>query len=230
MTDRILLKPEQYASCPYDEKILDFYKGQFSDVFILLHPFISPKKIDLERFCPEKWPSKKEIIEGCEAVSWAKVLELTELKKLSQIDVGLRTSISSLKKEIANETYASCLNDLTKKYGIIHPSEGDLPPLVENRIYNAIKSLGHEWLWVGDEHGTERKLCWIDDLIANDEVPSHGCVFTHDHSLLVTTHWDSHCSYFCSSKSIIESVLAIEKFEGFYCSKNTEVYWGVHEI
>ena len=34
----------------------------------------------------------------------------------------------------------------------------------------------------------------------------HGCIFTHDHSILVTTHWDSHFSFLCSSKKNIEEI------------------------
>ena len=230
MEDRILPTPEKFASCPYDEKILKFYEGQFDSVYILCHPFIYPKNIDIERFSPESWPSKKEIIVGCEAVSWKKILELTDLKTLAEIDIGLRTSIGGLKKKLANDSYASCLNELTEKKNIIHPTEGELPPLLENRIYDVIKSLGHKWLWVGDELGTERKLHWIDELIEKDEIPTHGCIFTHDHSLLVTTHWDSHCSLLCSSTEIIEKMLLADPFEGFFCTEQTEVYWGAYEI
>jgi hypothetical protein len=229
MADRILPQPEKFASCPYDEKILDFYKGQFDAVFVLLHPFLYPRKINIDRFCPEYWPTKFEIIETCEKISWKRIIELTGLSSFAQIDVGLRTSILGLNREFANEDYASRLIELTEKENIIHPSAGQLPPLLENRIYEAIKVLGHEWLWVGDEFGTERKLHWIDDLIKNDEIPGHGCVFTHDHSLLVTTHWDSHCSFLCSSKEIIEKILKVEDFEGFYCTEETEVYWGAYE-
>jgi len=25
------------------------------------------------------------------------------------------------------------------------------PPLLENRLYNTIKTLGHDWLWIGNE-------------------------------------------------------------------------------
>ncbi|WP_395007239.1 DUF2711 family protein [Undibacterium sp.] len=230
MADRVLPQPEKFASCPYDEKILDFYEGQFDSVFVLLHPFFYPRKINIDRFCPEHWPTKLEIIETCERVSWKRIIELTELSSFAQIDVGLRTSIQGLNREIANEDYASRLIELTQKENIIRPQEGDLPPLLENRIYEAIKVLGHEWLWVGDEFGTERKLHWIDDLIKSDVIPVHGCVFTHDHSLLVTTHWDSHCSFLCSSKEIIEGILKVDDFEGFYCTEKTEVYWGAYEI
>ena len=74
MTDRVLPESEKFASCPYDEKILPFYEGQFDSVYVLLHPFFKPLKIDIERFCPSKWPTKQEIIDGCEPVSWHEIL------------------------------------------------------------------------------------------------------------------------------------------------------------
>ncbi|WP_215397709.1 DUF2711 family protein [Rheinheimera oceanensis] len=229
MTDRVIPTPEKFASCPYDEKILPFYSGQFDCVYVLLHPFFKPANIDIKRFSPPTWPSKREIIDGCHPVSWHEVLELTGLKTLSDIDIGLRTSIGGIKKELANKTISDKLAEL-KDQSIFQPEEGDLPPLLENRVLNAVKELGHSWLWVGNEFGTERKLHWIDDLIAKDEIPTHGCVFTHDHSLLVTTHWDSHCSFLCSSRKVIERILSLEPFEGFYCTRETEVYWGAYEI
>jgi len=230
MTDKVLPTPEKFASCPYDGKILPFYEGQFESVYVLLHPFFKPIKLDIERFCPSEWPEKHEIIDGCDPVSWNEVLNLTGLQSLSDIDIGLRTSIGGLNKELSNEEIADKLNVLTEERNIIHPSEGNLSSLLENRIYKAIKNLGYKWLWVGDEFGTERKLHLIDDLIEKDEIPAHGCVFLQDHSLLVATHWDSHCSFLCSSKKIIEKILVLDKFEGFYCTPNTEVYWGAYDI
>ncbi len=230
MSDRVMPIPEKFASCPYDEKILEYYKGQFECVFVLLHPFIKPIELSIERFCPAEWPSKKELIEGCEAISWKRILEITGLVNISDIDIGLRTSISGLNKELVNKDYASCLKKVCDKKNIVYPSEGEFSPLIENKIFNSIKHLGHEWLWVGDEFASERKLMWIDDLLEKNEIPSHGCIFTHDHSLLVTTHWDSHCSFLCSSKETVERILEIDDFEGFYCTEKTEVYWGAYEI
>ena len=151
------------------------------------------------------------------------------LNSLSDIDIGLRTNLHGLKKEFSNEQFSKKLAELEEK-SIIHPQEGDIPPLLENRLLKTIKKLGHNWLWVGDEFGTERKLHWSGDLIEKDEIPSHGYIFAHDHSLLVTTHWDSHCSFLCSSEEVIEEILSLEPFEGFYCTPNTEVYWGAYEI
>ena len=229
MEEKLLPTPAKYASCPYDGKILEYYQGQFDCVYILLHPFIRPVSINIERFDPETWLTKQEILNGCEPVLWQKISEISDLNK-SDIDVGLRTSIWGLNKEFANADYAETLIKIAKSEKIILPTEGKLPPLLENKIFEAIKELGHKWLWVGDEFCTERKLHWIDDLIEGEEIPCHGCIFTPDHSLLVTTHWDSHCSFLCSSKEAIESILSFHKFEGFYCTEKTEVYWGVYEI
>ncbi len=230
MTNRKQPIPAKFASCPIEGKILQFYEGQFEAVFVILHPFLRPKYLDMGRFCPEKWPTKQEIIDDCSAITWREILKLTELTSLADIDIGLRTTIGGIKKEYSNQESANKLNLLSEELKIIVPTEGDLPPLLENRLFNAIKKLGHDWLWVGDEFATERKLYLIDDLIKEDEVPSHGCVFTHDHSLLITTHWDSHCSLLCSSRKLIENIISSDQFEGFYCTPKTEVYWGVHEI
>ena len=141
----------------------------------------------------------------------------------------MRSRISGITQKFSNPDFVDQL-DALEKSNIICPSEGDIPELLENRLFIAIKDLGHDWLWVADEFGTERKLTWIDDLIEKDLVPSSGSVFTHDHSILITTHWDSHCSFLCSTKDIVEKILAVDNFEGFYCTPKTEVYWGLYEI
>ncbi len=227
---RRLPERHKYASCPYDGKILQYYKDQFESVFVMLHPFFNPKNIELEAFYDEKWPTKAEIVEGGEPVLWSRILTLTGFSRLSEIDIALRTNIGSLGKKEANPNNLDILDAITEAEGLIYPTEGELAPLLENRLFRALQTLNYQWVWVGDEFCTERKLCWIDDLIQDEEIPYSGCIFTHDCSLLITTHWDSHCSFLCSSKAKIESILAIDRFEGFYCTDRTEVYWGLHEI
>ena len=229
MAKRVLPIPEKYASCPSEENILTFYKGQFDSVYILLHPFLRANNIGVECFNPSTWPDKHKIINECESINWQEILNLSGLETFSDIDIGLRTSIGGLRKEFSNKSFSQKLDELEKQ-NIIHPQEGDLDPFLENRLLKVIKELGHNWLWVGDEFATERKLNWIEDLIEKDIVPSHGCIFTHDHSLLITTHWDSHFSFLCSSKETIEKILSIDPFDGFYCTPETKVYWSTLEI
>jgi len=228
--NRILPNPEQYASCPYDENILEFYKGQFEAAYVLLHPFGRLKNGYAEHVNTAEMLSKHELVQNYESISWQSVIDSTNLNTVSEIDIGLRTNIRGLRKDLENQEYAKALNELTKTSGIWQPGEGELSQFLENDLFEAIKALGHTWLWIGDQFGTERKLHWIDDLIREDEIPVHGCVFAHDHSLLITTHWDSHYSLLCSSLANIEKILATHPFEGFYCTDKTEVYWSVWGI
>jgi hypothetical protein len=41
-------------------------------------------------------------------------------------------------------------------------------------VLSSIQLLGYEWVWVGDEFGTERKLYWIDDLKNQKSGPTVG--------------------------------------------------------
>jgi hypothetical protein len=102
--------------------------------------------------------------------------------------------------------------------------------LLHDNVLQAIQCLGYEWVWIGDEFCTERKLYWIDDLKGSDANATRGhCnVFTPDKALLWTTHWDSHFSFLCSSRRNLEVIEKKYQFEGFFCAQDTQVYWSVH--
>jgi hypothetical protein len=137
--------------------------------------------------------------------------------------------IRGLKAAFSNEEYASRIESLAEKHDILPPPEGCFSDLLHDKILGAVQNLGYEWVWVGDEFGTERKLHWIEDLKHNaTEVTSGHCnVFTPDKSLLWTTHWDSHFSFLCSSRSNLAAIQELSQFEGFFCTPSTEVYWSV---
>lgn len=224
--ERRLPSPEKFASCSYEGRILDFYQGQFDSVFVLLHPFISCQSIDSQLFYPNTYPNKAEILAGCIAVTWTDVIAKTSLPDINAVDIGLRTGIAGLKKEFANEDFAASIDSLEKSLPVVRPSEGKIPELLQNLIYAALQSVGEDWIWIADEFDTERKLRWLADL-SNEDLPWHCHLFTPDKSLLVTTHWDSHYSILCSSRSRLNEILRTHRFEGFFCDEETEVYWSL---
>lgn len=224
---RTFPEPDLFATCPNEGNILRFYSGQFESVFVLLHPFIRATSIDTARFCPETYPTKSEILAHCVPVEWREIVKLTELANINQIDIGLRTSIHGLAAEFENEDYANAITRLEETSKIIQPCEGDVPELLQNKLFDAFRDIGQDWLWVGDEFGTERKLEWIEDLKEEYSFPAHCNLFTPDKSILVTTHWDSHFSFLGSTRETIQKILSIEPFEGFFCNEKTEVYWSL---
>ena len=226
--ERALPAPDLFATCPNEGNILDFYSGQFESVFVLLHPFIRAESIDKELFYASSYPSKTEILEHCSPVSWGEIVSLTDLPDINAVDVGLRTGIGGLKSEYANKEFSASIDRLEETTNIVRPDEGEIPALLQNRVFTALQKIGQDWLWIGDEFGMERKLEWIDDLKGEYQLPSHGNLFTPDKCILLTTHWDSHFSFLCSSLRTIEAILEIDRLEGFFCDRSTEVYWSIN--
>lgn len=229
MTARVLPEPDRFAVCPNEGNILAFYNGVFDSVYVLLHPFIRPTSMSMEAFENERYPDRAKILESCEPVSWAEMQRLCGFASLAEIDVALRTQILGLKEEFSNDALASHLRKVSEAQGIIEPSEGTFSELSHDIVLTFLQNLGYEWVWVGDEFGTERKLHWIEDLKKTDSVATQGhCnVFTPDHKVLWNTHWDSHFSFFCGTAEIVADLAKESRLEGFACNESTEVYWSV---
>jgi len=226
--DRTLPAPDLFAACPDAGNIFEFYNGQFESVYVLLHPFIRAVSIDKDLFYPDTYPSKLAILEHCAPLTWREVASLTDLPDINAVDIGLRTGILGLNPEYSNPAYAESIKKLEETTNIVRPNEGDIPELLQNRLFSTLQSVGQDWLWVGDELGTERKIEWIDDLKGEYQFPSHCNLFTPDKTILLTTHWDSHFSFLCSSRKMIEAILSADQFEGFFCTNTTEVYWSLN--
>jgi hypothetical protein len=228
--ERVIPEPNRFAVCaPADVPILSFYEGVFEAAYVIFHPFIRPVGIDKERFNPNTYPTKAELLAKCQPVKWQEVLELGNLTSVAEIDVGLRTAIHGLKEEFMNHEFEAEIDRIYDEHGIVMPTEGELAELIQNEIFSAIRSLGYESIWIGDEFCTERKLEWIEELYdkGREYFPPHCNYFTPDKRLLVTTHWDSHFSLICSDRASIEKILLQYPIEGFFCDDRTEIYWSL---
>ena len=219
--------PHAYAVCaPDNVSIKEYYKNYYEEVFIFLHPFLQPRSSGLDLI--ETPLTKFEMMEQTRRIRWDKVIGLLGMADYKELDVGLRTLISGLRDEYANEDAARKVSGLKEKERIYDPTEGFLPVGLINPLLEAIKSEGHDWIWVGDEFGSERKQEYLDDLWKSDELEwNRKNLFTHDNELLITTHWDSHFSMLCSDKETIERIVKHCDLEGFYCDDKTEIYWSL---
>ncbi|WP_144513926.1 DUF2711 family protein [Bacillus sp. FJAT-22090] len=227
---RVAPLPHRYAVCaPEGMPIKTFYKDVFEEVFIFYHPFIKPKTIAYELFMPENYPSRSEISEHCEKITWKQFLELSGIQNFQHLDIGLRTLILGLNKKFANEDLANMIRVVCEKKKIIAPEEGCFPNFLMSDLLSAIKKEGHEWIWYGDEFCSERQLVFMDDLIVDHNIfplrPKN--LFTHENEILITTHWDSHFSLLCGAKNVITSIVEASNLEGFYCTEHTKMYWSL---
>lgn len=226
---RVLPAPHRYAVCASEGMaVKEFYQGIFEEVFVFFHPFIKPKSSAYDLFDPAADTSRNEIRKNCESVAWKQFLTLAGIDDYKQLDISLRTSISGLKEEYQDARTAELIHETCIKNGMSAPSEGSFPDIIMNDLLEAFKTLGHEWLWFGDEFCTERKLVYIDELIRDNDMLDQGKnLFTHDNGILITTHWDSHFSFLCSDKETVEQLVRLSGLEGFYCNEHTKIYWSL---
>lgn len=226
---RLLPEPHRYAICaPEGMPIKEFYTGLFEEVFVFFHPFIKAKTNDFDLFNPDTDKSRNELQKNCEKLTWTQFLTLTGIDSYKQLDIGLRTSISGLREEYQDQNTAELIHKTCREKLISAPSEGSFPETIMNGLLEAIKITGHEWIWLGDEFCTERKLMYIDDLIRDNNLLGQGKnLFTHDNGMLITTHWDSHFSLLCSDKKTVEQLVNSSELEGFYCNEKTKIYWSL---
>lgn len=94
-----------------------------------------------------------------------------------------------LKEEYQNLNTAKLIEKTCREKLIAEPSEGMFPGFIMDDLLKGIKTVGPEWIWLGDEFCTKRELTYIDDLIHDDHLLEEGKnLFTHNNSILITTH------------------------------------------
>lgn len=227
--ERIFSDPHRYAICaPESLPIKEYYKGVFEEIYIFFNPFIKPKTIDYKLFYTNSNPTRNEVRDNCEIVTWQQFLTLSGIESFKKLDVGLRTNILGLRKEYENENIAKVIRDTCRNEEIAEPTEGFFPYFIMDHLLMGIKSIGHNWIWCGDEFASERKLKFINDIIKdNNMLDQCKNLFTNDNQILITTHWDSHFSLLCSDTNTVEYLVDFCELEGFYCTDSTEIYWSI---
>lgn len=236
MTTRVLPEADRFATCPNDGKVLDYYAGVFESVYVSLSPFLAPLSDAFVAMCdstdPEAGPDRIAIVAHCRPVPWREVARESGLPDLAAVDIALRTQIGGLSAAFRNTDYAARLKRLYENDRLWPPIEGQHAELLQHTVLELFQALGHDWVWVGDEFGTQRRLYWIDDIKKGikDPIRGHCNVFAPDHSLLWTVHWDSHFSFLCAaSGDALRSVNVETTLEGFFCGPDTQVYWSSME-
>ncbi len=226
MTEKIL-PPEQRPPfeaahnciCAYDDiPILDFYKGYYDTVYIMLHPFYR----------------KNEQGNITQLISWQEFISLAGFKDIDQLDIALRNSIGGLKKKWENKADVEQLNRITEQYDLYMPSEGFFQEVLKSQMLTSLRELGHDYLYIADEWGFERKVDYIPAMIAGEQevkltYSGHDCWYTNHNEVLYTVHWDSHFTLLCSDRTTVEGILVKHPFEGFYCDDRTEIYWSLQD-
>jgi hypothetical protein len=91
---------------------------------VSFNPFIKPVSIDIAAFKTGAWPTPETIVSNCQPVSWLEVMQLADLPSLAAVDLGLRTQIHGLRKDLENPGYAAAIESVLEAQSILPPTEG----------------------------------------------------------------------------------------------------------
>lgn len=217
MNNRPVFEAEHNKICSYpDIPILDFYKGYYECVYIILSPFVLVQNNN----------------RTSKSISWQDFVKISGLKDINELDIALRNSISGLKEEHLNKDNLLKFHEACQKHEIIPPIEGEFPETLIKDILKSILEQNHPVMFVADEHGFERKLVYVEEFLddpkkAELNYAGHENWYTNKNEILYTTHWDSFYTLLCSDRKTVESIVSEHKFEGFFCDHKTEIYWSV---
>ncbi|WP_243614737.1 DUF2711 family protein [Shimia aestuarii] len=199
------------------------YDGHFSNARIVLHPFLRPNSISVDQFRPETYPTKFQIVNDCQPVSWMEVVEQSDFDNIGQLDVALRCSISGIVKSKHREDLVELLQETTEKLSLVQPSEGEIAPHVELEVWKRLKKAGIHKVKVADEFGDLIEVHTIDGLFEKDCIPLHGIIFNENLDFHIASHWDSHCTFIA-----FKTQIDFSRLESFECNERTQVYWGLY--
>jgi hypothetical protein len=215
--------------CAYEgTSIIEFYEKYFDTVYIILHPFlkvIDKTKIDFD----EEYPDKNKISNYCELMTWKDFLILSDIENIETLDIALRNSIGGLNKIFQNKISLKKLNETSEKHEIYHPNAGMFEYISIKSICESFVLLGFDKLIVGNEFGNEKRNLKIKKIFEDkDEIFSTDSnLYSENNEILYTVHWDSHYTILCSNKENVERIVSKFNFEGFYCDKETDIYWSI---
>lgn len=217
MNEKPPFEPPHNCICSYpDLPILEFYKGYFEAVYLILHPFYTT--------------GDNEIVTN--SITWREFLSMSKFEDINRLDIALRNNIGGLVDKWANKSDVDVLRQTCDLHNLQMPSEGVFQEALRIDMLMSLQEEGHPYIFVADEFGFERKLDYISEMIEKrDEVTlTWGAPrnwYTNRNEILYTTHWDSHFTLLCSDTATIKRILAKHHFEGFYCNNTTEIYWSL---
>jgi hypothetical protein len=234
---------------PLQGKISDYFKEHFDAVFIAFSPFFRlPKQRNENRnagnapltehthteFPPYEiyYPTKKEIFEHTEAVSWAEVVEGSGLKDFAQLNRALETSIGALHPHFIIPDAKEKLDAFTNKEEIWHPSVDEFQTHSKMAMYDVFKLLGKNEIIVAEksrQYGDLDLVLKLDNISVSEFIQNIGLsdysVYSADKELLFKIAWDSFFFLIATDKEKMQIIIDSNLFEGFMCDDNTQSVW-----
>lgn len=166
------------------------------------------------------------------SVSWAEIITACEFVSNSQLNKTLLAVIKAIRTEICSAEEVDQLQSYCAANRIFLPTESSFPPILEQKVCDFLKLIGHERILIADEFNStviarnraalETEKSWGSSECINFRIDK---IYPEDHSFLLITPFDGFYMAICGSRHTLESARIEKLFEGFWCNDFTRPDW-----
>src|SRR2546430_1609673 len=181
-----------YSKNYRDKPIIENFPG-FEECFLAFHPFLIIKEGHAAQihFQTGNWPSKQQIVDHCDRLSWSDFLKISGVSDYKKLDqalaffhrayrFGTKSEYQKLKKIVSDD---SC--------NIILPQVDNLPEIIENEIFKFLKQKGYSGIYIYSDIEEKKILSSIGNLISEERgLQSHVRIETPDSRILIAQDFD----------------------------------------
>ena len=210
--------------------IKDQMDAKYECIFILYHTFTKyklPEGFDSPSW--KMWPKVKDFSE----VPWSEIIEEAAFKDEAELAEALAAGILAIEKTPERQLLIDRLQIILDKHeGLLPPAEGEMSQELFIRVLDVLEKIGYQYLCVDDEFQIAETVILPMARLkkGGDAIPPSASFSNLDNDFLIVTHWDSHYSFICGKKDVVEKIVDKGKFEGFYCDDHTVLHWFIEDM
>lgn len=226
-----MIHPTPIQDVAIEQSTVPTIRSEFNNLettFVILHPFLKIKPWYNITFAPGNWPTKNQLINGTQNISWAEVIQQAGLHDISELD-RLLAYLHCERRTADREGWIKLMTVLDKN-GII-PAEVDyLPASITNALMAAIQRLGYATVEEYELGDRLRKVHSIHEILASEKQDfySIATVKTPDGGIVFSTGFDKRFTYLSASAEAVKTIVETAQLEGFNCNESTSPEWSVN--
>lgn len=209
--------------------ILEQVSGNFKSAAILLHPFakMSCNWKQEKNTLLHNYPSKEQCLISGKAISWKKIIELTDLCSYEEIALGLMTSISRFYPEYAREDLAEKLKGGLDS-SFYYTSDDCTSIFLLQKMIEIYEALGVTNIFYGDPisgHKGEIDISSATPLVLA-KIAERECLFIDEHAnVAFLSIFDSFTTLLLCKDDNVKQLIKHFDLEAIVCDDSTKMGW-----
>lgn len=208
----------------YQDISIKNYHPKFDTCFLCFNPFLKTK--NNFKINQDNYPSKNQIIENFQVLTWSNFIRITSIKDIKSLDRILGFYHTAIEKadKLEYEKFKSYIN---KNESNLIPADVDnINPIIEYKILNYLKANNKAELYIYSDIDEKTTLSKTEHLLNDlENFPFQPRITDKESSFLIQQDFDARFFYIYSDEKFVADIVNSLDLEGFYCDEITPTFW-----